>query len=165
MTANMRSYRWLLLAVAIVHLGAPVARAEECTTTSYGDGISLEQSSAAADILASPDDWAGRSVRIEGTVEEVCQQKGCWIEIVAHDAEQSLRVKVDDGVIVFPASARGRHAVAQGTVEIKEMTAEQWEGWQRHLVEERGGEFDPSAVADGPYRLVQISGTGAEICL
>ena len=165
MTANMRSYKWLLLAVAIAIAGAPVATAEECATTSYGDGVSLEQSSVASDILTRPDDWAGRSVRIEGTVEEVCQSKGCWIEIVAHDAEQSLRVKVDDGVIVFPTSARGRPAIAQGTVEIKEMTAGQWEGWQRHLAEEQDREFDPSTVGDGPYRLVQIRGTGAEICL
>jgi len=64
-----------------------------------------------------------------------------------------------------PISARGHHAVAQGSVEIKEMTAEQWEGWQRHLVEEQGGEFDPSTVGDGPYRLVQVRGTGAEICM
>jgi len=88
--------------------------------------------------------------------------KGCWMELESRDA-QHLRVKVDDGVIVFPPAAEGRWAVAQGTVELMEMTREQYTGWLRHLAEEQGRDFDEATVGEGPYRLVQIRGEGAEI--
>jgi len=31
------------------------------------------------DVLAKPE--AGRVVRLEGTIEKVCQNKGCWLEL------------------------------------------------------------------------------------
>ena len=46
---------------------------------------------------------------------------GCWMTLApdgaAGDKPATLRLKVDDGVIVFPVSARGRTAVAQGVIE------------------------------------------------
>jgi hypothetical protein len=46
---------------------------------------------------------------------------GCWMTLapagVTGDTPATLRLKVDDGVIVFPVSAKGRTAVAQGVVE------------------------------------------------
>lgn len=77
--------------------------------------------------------------------------------------EQHLRVKVDDDVIVFPRETEGLGASAQGTVELIDLDREKYEGWMRHLAEERDQEFDPASVGDGPYRIVQIKGTGAEI--
>ena len=68
-----------------------------------------------------------------------------------------------DDVIIFPADATGRQAVAQGQVEVLDMTRERYEGWMQHLAEEQGETFDPSTIGEGPYRLVQIRGTGAEI--
>ena len=45
---------------------------------------------------------------------------GCWMTLApagaAGEHPATLRLKVEDGVIVFPVSARGRTAVAQGVV-------------------------------------------------
>ena len=70
---------------------------------------------------------------------------------------------MDDDVIVFPLEAEGRHAVAQGTVEVKDMTREEYVDWLGHMAEVRGLEFDEASVGEGPYRFIQILGTGAEI--
>lgn len=74
-----------------------------------------------------------------------------------------LRIKVEDDVIVFPRESEGRWAVAQGTVEVKNLTRGHYAGWLRHLAEEQGETLDEANVGEGPYRLVQIQGTGAEI--
>ena len=128
----------------------------------FGAGVDLETAVPIRDIVADPDAWVGKTVRVEGKVAGVCAKKGCWLELESRDGDH-LRVKVEDDVIVFPRESEGRCAVAQGTVEVKDLTREQWAGWLRHMAEEQGEVFDEESVGSGPYRLVQIKGTGAEI--
>jgi hypothetical protein len=96
-------------------------------------------------------------------VLDVCPMKGCWMELAGESGKESLKVKVDDGVIVFPVTAKGKLAVAEGTVEAIPMSRESYVGWLEHLAEERGETFDASAVGDGPFRILQLKGTGARI--
>jgi hypothetical protein len=42
---------------------------------------------------------------------------GCWIELQDPKLGKGLRFKVDDGVIVFPVSAKGKRASAEGTFQ------------------------------------------------
>ena len=115
-----------------------------------------------AEILADPERYAGTTVRVEGEVRGVCTRMGCWMDVA--DAEgRSLRIQVEDGALVFPSDSVGRPAVAQGTVTIEEMDREEYVAWQRHLAEEGGTPFDEAAIGKGPYRTVQIAGTGARI--
>ncbi len=128
----------------------------------YGDGVDLADTTPIGDIVADPEAWAGKTVRVEGKVTGVCPKKGCWMELASPD-DHHLRIKVEDDVIVFPAEAEGHRAVAQGTVEVKELSRDQYVDWQRHLAEEQGEDFDEASVGEGPYRLVQVKGTGAKI--
>ena len=113
-------------------------------------------------ILSDPDSWEGKTVQISGVVSGVCASQGCWIDITSTQ-DATLRVKVDDGVIVFPQESTGRQAVAEGQIEILEMDREQYESWLRHVAEEEDREFEPSEVGDGPYRIVRLKGLGSEI--
>jgi hypothetical protein len=91
--------------------------------------------------------------------------RGCWMELADGEDGPVVRIKVDDGVIVFPAEAAGRAAAAEGVVRVVEMSREAYLGWLAHLAEERGESFDAAAagVGDGPFRLIQIDAAGAEI--
>lgn len=153
----------VLAAAVALTLVLPASTAAECT--SYGDGVTRDAATQIADILAAPADWAGKSVRIEGEVREVCPKAGCWLEIVPEPGAAPLRVKVEDGEIVFPLSTRGRRASAEGTVEVDDLTREQYLSWQEHLAEERGEAFDPATVGEGPFQWVQVKASGAEVCL
>jgi hypothetical protein len=156
--------RKLSLLLALVLLAfAPLLRAD---AKSYGAGVKLAETTSVARILADPDAYVGKKVRIEGKVADVCPMKGCWMELSegtdGHGASK-LRVKVDDGVIVFPVTARGKLAVAEGVVEAIPMTREKYVAWLSHLAEERGEKLDPATVGNGPFRILQIRGTGARI--
>ena len=135
-----------------------LARAEE-----LGKGVKTAESTPISKILADPDAYIGKTVRIEGKVLDVCPMKGCWMELQGEDGKQSLKVRVDDGVIVFPVTSKGKLAVAEGTVEAIPMSRDQYVDWLEHLSHEKGETFDAASVGEGPFRIVQIKGTGARI--
>ncbi len=149
--------------VAGVLMSLPLVPATAGDAEVYGDGVTVEEATPIARILADPDAFIGKTVRVEGGVLDVCPKKGCWIEV--GEEGEHIRVKVDDGVIVFPAATEGRIAAAQGEVEAIEMTRERYLGWLAHLAEEKGEAFDEASadVGDGPFRMIRIKGTGARI--
>lgn len=150
--------RVLGLGLILVAAAAPAVWSEV-----YGSGVNVAEATPIGKILADPDAYVGKTVRIEGKVLDVCPMKGCWMELAGEDGKQSLRVKVDDGVIVFPVTSKGKLAVAEGTVEAIPMTRERYVAWLEHLAEERGETFDAAGVGDGPFRILQLKGTGARI--
>lgn len=126
----------------------------------YGAGIVLQQPTSITQILAEPTAYEGKIVQVSGTVSAVCARRGCWMEVAEGDAV--MRVKVTDGEIVFPLSAKGHKAVVEGVVEKIEMTEEQHKAWKQHDAEERGVSFDPATVS-GPYTMWRLAGLGARI--
>ena len=85
----------------------------------YGTGVSLSERTAVSQVLDTPGAFEGKTVRVDGTVTAVCTHEGCWMSFAADRAGdgRTLLIKVDDGVIVFPVSARGKKASAQGVIE------------------------------------------------
>lgn len=157
--------RWTMAALAAVAISG-TANGQACESERFGAGVDLAETTALAEVLDRAVELEGRAVAVEGTVREVCEMAGCWLEIEAADGERSLRVKVKDGEIVFPLWARGHSARAQGTVERLEYGRDQYLKYLAHQAEEQGGSFDPDSVeGDGPFHVVRLKGTGAEICL
>jgi hypothetical protein len=161
--SNMSAISALLVAVFLATPAAPAADGP-CVKKSLGQGVTLAETTAAADLLAHPQTFAGRPVRVEGEVVAVCEMAGCWLELRAAGEGRTVRVKVDDGAIVFPVAARGRRAVAQGTVEVSELDRDAYLRRLQHEADEQGTTFDPASIGAGPFQTVEIHGTGAEVC-
>jgi hypothetical protein len=157
----MRWTAWMVAGGLLVATGA-LAEAP-CTPKSLGAGVEIAEATPIVTIASKPQEFVGRSVRVEGEVKAVCAAAGCWLDLVA-DGGAAIRVKVDDGDIVFPMAAKGKRAAAQGTVEMVEMSREGYVAARRHEADETGVPFDESTVGDGPFRLVSVKGTGAEVC-
>jgi len=126
----------------------------------FGAPLTLEQPTALAEVLAEPEAHTDTPVLLEGRVADVCQKKGCWMDIV--HPEGLIQVKVEDDVIVFPLSARGKTARVEGTVEALEQTAEQAFAAAAHRAEEQGQAFDSTAVFQ-PTTVYRVQGVGAVI--
>lgn len=148
----------LLLAALALASGATVAATEP---QNYGAGVQTAEATSVAKILADPDAYVGKKVRIEGKVTDVCPMAGCWMEV--DDAGKTIKVKVDDGVIVFPATSKGKLAAAEGVLESIPMERDRYVAWMEHLAEERGDTFDAASVGEGPFRILQLKGTGAKL--
>jgi hypothetical protein len=136
--------------------------APETSGTVYGEELTLTDTTLVSAILASPTDYIGERVLVAGTVVEVCEMRGCWVELGSDKEFEKIRVKVEDGVIVFPMSARGHRAVVEGIVEEVSLTLEEAIEQAQHHAEEHGLEFDPESVT-GPTTTYQLRGIGAVI--
>jgi len=73
-----------------------------------------------------------------------------------------MRFKVEDGVIVFPPTAKGKKVLAEGVLSVKILSMQELIAQGKKHAEEEGKEFDPSTVK-GPKTVVQIEGEGAII--
>ena len=128
----------------------------------YGRPVTLEETTKVSEILDSPEQYLGREVKVEGMIVEVCARRGCWMELAGDRQYEKIRIKVDDGVIVFPLSARGKKALVQGRVEAISMSLDEARRFYAHQAEEKGTAFDPSTVT-GPVDFYQIRAAGAVI--
>ena len=108
----------VLLAAALA-VALPVAAATAADET-LGAGVTLNDATPISKIVASPKDYAGKTVRIDGVATAVCEAMGCWLAVAENDKKDAptIRLKVDDnGPIKFPMSAKGKKVSAQGTFE------------------------------------------------
>lgn len=152
----------LILTVLAVPAAASVPG---CDARQVGAGVTVAETTPVADILDRPESFVGRTVAVEGEVADVCQAAGCWLEMRAADGPRTLKVKVEDGVLVFPKDSRGKRARAQGEVERLDLDREGYLLHLAHEAHEQGRDFDEATVpAEGPYHVYRIRGTGAEVC-
>jgi len=129
---------------------------------SFGEGLSLKESTPLSTILQNPDAYVGQKVQVQGMILDVCEARGCWMYIAGDKPFEKIRVKVIDGQIVFPLEARGKQGKVEGVLQKFVLTRQQVIQREQHYAEERGDSFDPSTVKSG-QTIYQLRGLGAEI--
>jgi hypothetical protein len=151
-----------LLAIGMLAFVAPLAGGE----TRLGTGVTLKASTPIKSILEQPATYVGKTIRIDGVATAVCAHMGCWMAVAAEGVEDpgaseghggnvqapTIRLKVDDGVIVFPVSAKGRKVSAEGVFEALGGTGGSRDAAQEHAKD------DPKAS-----QSYQLKATGAII--
>lgn len=133
--------RTWFIGLTAVALAAAIVTAEE-KGTRYGAGVSLTTATPIADLATAPDKFLGTTVRVDGVVDAVCENMGCWMQLKDAASGRMVRIKVEDGVIVFPVSARGRRASAEGVFEKVDTAAEA----AHHEATEKGAQAAASKV-------------------
>ncbi len=131
--------------------------------SNLGKPITLTDATKVSHILADPDAYIGKTVRIEGPVVDVCAHRGCWIDIGSDKPFEMITVKVNDGEIVFPMTAKGHDAIVEGVVEKLHWTKEEVLEIKKHQAEEAGEEFDPNDPEIKERTIYRIKGLGAII--
>ncbi len=130
--------------------------------TKYGAGVTLEKASLVSDVMARPAAYSGKTVKVKGLVVDVCSARGCWLELASDTPHETIRVKVEDGAIVFPVSARGRQAVVQGVVETMPMCPDEARRFRQKEAKAKGIPYDPKSIT-GKETSLSIRATGAVI--
>lgn len=138
----------------------PAPAPTPATGESFGAGVKLTESTPIDQILADPKAFAGKTVRAEGMIVDVCPKRGCWLELAGTAPGQKLRFKVVDGEMVFPMDAKGKYAVTEGVLSVRDLTLEESVEYAKYQAEETGVAFDPATVTK-PLVVVRLDGTGA----
>jgi hypothetical protein len=114
-----RSLRWLLFAgCALLIAGSAVAgevKTDNSGMQKFGAPVTAKKAVDIAKLSKDPARFAGRKVRLEGTVKEVCQGKGCWVEVESGGA--SFLARSLDESVLLPKDCKGRRVVVQGVVK------------------------------------------------
>ena len=126
-----------------------------------GKPLAAETPIVLSALLSHSDDYVGKTVQVKGKIAAVCQEMGCWMDLV-DDSGQKLRIKVNDGEIEFPKDSAGKTAIAEGKFTKVVLTREQAVEQAKEAATEAGKKFDPSSIKSGTT-YYQIQGTGAVI--
>ena len=129
----------------------------------YGNPMTLtDRSTMSIDrLLADPDAYDGKYVRVAGTVNSVCEARGCWLTLIGADECQQLLVKFTcpmEGQLIS-LEAAGNRATVEGTVELAEIS----EGEARHDREDEGATGKELAAVAGPQRQLRLTAAAARI--
>ncbi|MEM8602142.1 MAG: DUF4920 domain-containing protein [Bacteroidota bacterium] len=138
----------------------PAATPEFVTYGTIADTDDAQVLLAANEVIANPLDYADTTVRVEGTVSQVCQKKGCWVSFQGEAAGTNLRIMVPrdeagEYVYTFPMDLGPVRMIAEGVVSVTEMDPETVAHYESE------GAAVPPAGEDGIVRQVMLVATGA----
>lgn len=121
----------------------------------FGAAFALKETRPLAPILAAGKDALPKdAVQVSGTVDSVCQKKGCWM--VVKDGEQHARILMKDHGFTVPMDAKGKSVVVEGTLEARTFS----EAQVKHLEKDAGG--DPN-TASGERTEFVLTASGVKI--
>ncbi len=139
------------------------AKAEPATAVKDGEvitrGAALGTESPAvafADVLKEPSKYAGKTVRIEGVVERVCQMEGCWMQIAPEAGVAGIRVTFKDHSFFVPKDSQRMKFKAEGEFSVKVLDKAQVD----HLIED-GAKI--TRKEDGTADEIRFVASGVEL--
>lgn len=140
-----------LIGACVVAVAAVTLSAE----TKLGAGVTLKDATPVKALIEKPADYVGKTIRVDGVATAVCEHMGCWMAIAPEGdpTGTTVRLKVEDGVIVLPVSAKGKKVSAQGVFEV----VDEKDGEAKEAAGEHAKK-DPKAS-----KTYQLKGTGVVI--
>lgn len=112
----------------IVACGQQVAKQEnkqpvEGTTANatelyFGDKITADGAQPVTELRSMMGDKKELATKLSGTIEAVCQKKGCWMDL--KNGEESIRITFKDYGFFMPKDAAGKEAIIEGVAKVEE---------------------------------------------
>ena len=90
-----------------------VAQTADTTLMYFGDTISPEGAVPVNELMASLKGKDSLKIKLTGTIEEVCQKKGCWMTLGMGDGK-NMRVSFKDYAFFMPKDAAGKTVTIEG---------------------------------------------------
>lgn len=123
-------------AAFIFSCGTPPADTTQTTgePQSFGEKITTDNAIGHADLLAKLSEGDSVKTKFTGTVESVCQAKGCWMNITDGNESNDIFVKFKDYGFFMPKDISGRKVIMEGVAYRETTTVEEL----RHYAEDEG---------------------------
>lgn len=133
----------------------------QAASLQFGDKVDKSSLIAISEVQAKPESFLGKTITVQAEVVSVCQKKGCWMQLSAGSGQQ-LKIKVRDGDMEFPVSARGKQALATGQLVKIALDLESSREQLAAQAKVQGKSFDPATVTS-PIVNWQLVPTAVEI--
>ena len=137
---------------------APVTPAKSYAKFGAEQTLSDDKAITVAQLLAAPDQYEGKYVRVSGVVTSVCPKKGCWMRVAAAGAKpgaENVFIKFPDPPegMYIPLEAVGHETIIEG--KIKNGTLSQAQA--RHFKQDAGAPADEIEKVVGPQKQVMLA--------
>ncbi len=152
--------RLIFLTMSLWLLASPTSLLGQ--TQRFGTAVDLAALTPVSRIVAAPEQYLDKQVTVQGRIHSVCSNKGCWMQLESDQANQQFKIKVRDGDMVFPVSARGKTAFATGKLHKTVLDLESSREHLADIAQRQQKSFDPASVTQ-PLVLLQLVPTGVEI--
>lgn len=86
--------------------------------TPYGDTIDIDNISTTDEMMVMVDESGMATAKLEGTIEEACQKKGCWMKVKVDGMEDPIRVTFKDYGFFVPLNSAGNTVVMEGVAKL-----------------------------------------------
>lgn len=103
------------------------------TQSFFGDTISDEGAIDGANLISMMRNQDSANVKVKAKISEVCQKKGCWMDVELAEGKL-MTVRFKDYGFFVPKDAGGKETVIEGTVRREIQTVE----WLKHKAEDAG---------------------------
>ncbi|MEN0047623.1 MAG: DUF4920 domain-containing protein [Bacteroidota bacterium] len=80
----------------------------------FGEIITADDAISFEELVQKMESSDSMLVKVQGTVESVCQAKGCWMNIVSSQVEDEMFVKFKDYGFFVPKDISGRQVIMEG---------------------------------------------------
>ena len=77
---------------------------------------------ARADVVKDPKKYENKKIIVEGTINAVCQKKGCWMEVQPAPDAPGVRVTFKDYGFFVPMDAAGYAVRCEGKVKVETLS-------------------------------------------
>lgn len=99
----------------------------------FGDTISPDNAMTVEQMIALMGDKDSANIKVTSSVVDVCQKKGCWMDL-AMPNDDYMTVKFKDYEFFVPKDITGKTAIVEGIVR-KEIESVEW---LKHKAEDAG---------------------------
>lgn len=104
--------------IALVLLAAAATLAAD-DVIKRGAPVSNASAIPLATVLRTPRDYQKEPVVVEGTIEQACTRKGCWMQLTAAPKTAGVRVTFKDYGFFVPLDAKGMKARVEGVTKTR----------------------------------------------
>ena len=146
------------------------APAEEATTETtateapaepqtFGEAITADGAISYQDLSSKMETEAADSlaVKFTGTVQEVCQAKGCWMTIASDDPDaEPIMVRFKDYGFFMPKDIAGRKVIMDGYAFVEETPVDEL----RHYAEDAGKSQEEIEAITEPKKETKFLASG-----
>lgn len=125
----------------------------------YGEKISADGAITYDELLQKLESADSlNNVKVTGTIDGVCQAKGCWMNIVStqDESKESMFVKFKDYGFFMPLDASGSTAIMEGKVYKEETSVDEL----RHYAEDEGKSAEEIAAITEPVTELKFMAHG-----
>lgn len=130
--------------------------AKENATNHFGEKISADGALAFDELVSKMEGSDSMLVKVRGKVEDVCQAKGCWMNIVSDNTDAKMFVKFKDYGFFMPKDIAGEEVIMEGYAYREITSVDEL----RHYAEDKGKSAEEIAAITEPKEEFKFMASG-----